>query len=92
MTYQTEEKINQLIDNLCAARSDEAAACEYANLLAMAAPRPYSEDKMREFCDAGDRMQMFQIRKWLALDRLRDAYKAFGLLAPARPAPTTVRT
>jgi hypothetical protein len=92
MTYESEEKINELIDVLCAARGDEAAAFEYANLLATAAPRPYSEDKMREFCDAGDRMQLFQVRKWLALDRLRDAYKAFGLLAPTRPAPTTVQT
>jgi hypothetical protein len=78
MAYETEEQINRLIDGLCAARGDEAAAFEYANVLATAAPRPYSADKVREFCDAGELMRIAQSRKWLALDRVRDAYQAFG--------------
>jgi hypothetical protein len=77
MTHQTEEKINSLIEDLGAARADEAAAYECANSLALAAPRPYSEEKMREFCAAGDRMQTAQARKWLALDRLREADQRF---------------
>ena len=80
MTNETEEKINGLIDDLGAARADEAAAYECANSLAMAAPRPYSEAKMSEFCDAGVRMQIAQARKWLALDRLREADQRFGRL------------
>jgi hypothetical protein len=94
MTYETEEKINGLIDDLGAARANEAAAYACANSLAMAAPRPYSQEKMREFCDAGDRMQMAQARKWLALDRLRDAYQAFAssgtiYLGRAEKSPST---
>jgi hypothetical protein len=78
MNYETEEKMNRLIEDLCTARAEEAAAFNNANSLAMAAPQPYSEEKMREFCEAGDRMQSAQARKWLALDRVRDSYRLLG--------------
>ena len=68
-----EKEINRLIRELCAARADDAAAIGEAHELVTTASRPYSAEKLKAFCEAGEKMLRAHNRKMNAWNQIRDA-------------------
>jgi hypothetical protein len=77
MTKPIEEKqMNDLIEDLCEARIDDAAAIKEADELADGIRAPYTEEKVSEFCVAGDKMLVAHKRKLAAWKHVREAVGA----------------
>jgi hypothetical protein len=71
-----ENTMNRLIDELCAARAEDVVAIGQTHDAATRAPKPYSDEEMRAFCEAGERMMRAHFRKIDALKNLHAALSA----------------
>jgi hypothetical protein len=77
MTKPIEEKqMNDLIEDLCEARIDDAAAIKEADKLVDGVRAPYTQEKVNEFCEAGDKMLVAHKRKLAAWKHVREAVGA----------------
>jgi hypothetical protein len=77
MTKPIEEKqMNDLIEDLCDARTDDAAAIKEADKLADGIRAPFTEEKVSEFCVAGEKMMVAHKRKLTAWKHVREAVGA----------------
>jgi hypothetical protein len=81
-----ETTMNRIIDELCAARAEDLAAIELTHDAAARAPKPYSDEEMRAFCEAGERMMRAHFRKIDALNNLHAALSATEYRRPKHQA------